>query len=558
MDRGGTRAGTARVLSMETRVPREVDALVRARAEEKPPIGGPAHPGAATEGGWAPGLDPGAGPCPSQAERMSSRPSASDVSAISLGRVTAALVLGRLAGYALGLVNSVVLVRALGVERLGAYAYAMGVTALFGLLPNLGISTVVTRSIARDPADRTGIVRAAARAQGLLAAGVLMLIPAFAWILPGQPVPLGFVALAAAQFAVGTLSWPHLAVLAGRARYDRVAAVDLTAAFIGTGSIVVAAAFQGGVVAFLCAHVLAAGISVLVARRIARPFRSMGPSAGRSASLRLGALLRQAAPLGATAAVQSLYTRLDILMLGQMASTAALGLYSAAYRPTNLAVYLGNTVGGTLLPLMAQEPPRGTPVAFVRAMRGLGAAAPAMALAFAGLATPALTLLFGAPFAAGGPILAILAFSAACNWLYAPLAISLQARGQERWWLGSLIGGTLLNAVANFWAIPRWGGIGAAWATLASEGALLVLATVLVAQRLTIRPPLRPILLGLGAAAAGGAALAMLRGRGPVLATGVALGVYAGFAALFRLVTVEDVTLVVGWVRQAASGGIRR
>lgn len=96
------------------------------------------------------------------------------MSGISLGRVTTLLLLGRVAGYALALGNSVILARVLGVDRLGAYAYAMGVAALFGLLPNLGISTVLTRAIARDPDAGTGVVRAAMRAQALLAGGVLI------------------------------------------------------------------------------------------------------------------------------------------------------------------------------------------------------------------------------------------------------------------------------------------------------------------------------------------------------------------------------------------------
>jgi len=472
------------------------------------------------------------------------------MSGISLGRVTTLLLLGRVAGYALALGNSVILARVLGVDRLGAYAYAMGVAALFGLLPNLGISTVLTRAIARDPDTGAGVVRAALRAQALLAGGVLIAIPAFAAILPGQPVPLGYVTLAAAQLAVGALSWPYLAVLGGRARYDVVAAAELFAGAAGTASLLAAAVLRGSVAAFLWAHVLAAGLAVVVARRAALPFLPTG-GAG---SVGIRALLRQAAPFGATAAVQSLYTRLDVLLLGQMATTFALGLYNVAYKPTNLAVYFGATVAGALLPLMAQAPGTEVPVAFRRAMRGLGAAAPAMALAFSGLAGPLLRVLYGTEFAAAAPILILLAWSAAANWLYAPLGVALQARGRERWWLASLAGGLALNAGGNLWAIPRWGAFGAAAATLASEVALLSFGAVLVRRELGVLPSLRAVLVGLGATAAGGAVLWVLGAVGAVPATLAALLVYGGLLSLFRIVTAEDAALVIGWVRQAAPG----
>ncbi len=475
------------------------------------------------------------------------------MSGISLGRVTTLLLLGRAAGYLLALGNSVILARVLGVDRLGTYAYAMGVAALFGLLPNMGISMLVTRAIARDPADAAGVTRAAVRAQLLLAAGLLIVIPAFAAILPGQPVPLGYVVLAGAQLAIGTLSWPYLAVLGGRARYDRLAMADLAAGTAGTVAIVAAAALHRGVGAFLWAHVLAAAFAVMVARRAALPFL---PGEKREV-LQLSRLFREAVPFGASAAVQSLYTRVDILLLGQMASTAALGLYSVAYKPANLAVYFGATVAGTLLPVMAQTREGGRPVSFERAVRGLGAVGPAMALTLSGLASPLLYVLYGTEFTAAMPILVVLAWSAAANWLYAPLAIALQARGQERWWLLSLVGGLVLNAVGNLWAIPRWGAIGAAGATLASEVALLGLGMVLVGRRLGIWPSLRPVFVGLGASAAGGSVLWALAAVGSVPATLAALLVYGGLLVLFRIVTADDAVTVIGWVRQAAWGRSR-
>jgi O-antigen/teichoic acid export membrane protein len=475
------------------------------------------------------------------------------MSGISLGRVTTLLLIGRVAGYVLALGNSVILARVLGVDRLGAYAYAMGLAALFGLLPNLGISTFVTRAIARDPDVGAGVVRAAVRAQALLAAGVLIAIPAFAAILPGQPVPLGYVALAAAQLAIGTLSWPYLAVLGGRARYDWVAVSELAGGVAGTLLLLAAGALRGGVATFLWAHVLAAACAVVVARRLALPFLPTGGSQ----VLRLSTLFRQASPFGAAAAVQSLYTRLDILLLGQMASTVALGLYNVAYKPTNLAVNFGATVAGALLPVMAQAPGRGVPAAFDRVMRGLGAAAPAMALAIGGLAGPMLRVLYGTEFTAAAPILVLLGWSAAANWLYAPLGVALQARGRERWWLVSLAGGLALNAGGNLWAIPRWGALGAGAATLASEVALLGFGAVLVQRELGILPSVRPILVGLGATAAGGAVLWGLRAAGPVPATLAALTVYGCLLIVFRVVTAEDAATIMGWVRAAAPGSSR-
>ena len=449
--------------------------------------------------------------------------------------------------YGLALVNSIVLARALGVDRLGAYAYAMGLAGLFALLPNFGINTVVTRAFARQPETGPGVLASALHAQALLAGVVCLAIPAFAAMLPGQPIPLSYVGLAALQLALGTLSWPYLAVLGGYARYDRVAVVELAAGVIGTAFLLGAAVLFGGVAAVLVAHVLGAGIAVLVSRKAVQPFR--GKSEG-SPAIGIGALLRQAAPFGAVAAVQSLYTRLDILLLGQMATTVALGLYSVAYKPTNMLVYFGSTVAVALFPLLAQPPRPGTMIPFQRAMRGLGATGPAMALTLSGLAGPLLQSLYGSEYVLAAPIFVVLAWSAAVNWLYAPLGIALQARGRERGWLTCLMCALLLNAAGNFWAIPRWGAIGAAAATLASEMVLLLLGTVLVGRDFGRLPPLKPVVVGLSAAVAGGVALWLLHEGSAWLATVVALIVYGGILVVFRVVNVEDAALLISWVRE--------
>jgi len=460
------------------------------------------------------------------------------------------LTLSRAVVYGLALVNSVVLARALGVDRLGAYAYAMGLAGLFALLPNFGINTVVTRTFAQQPETGPGVLASALRAQILLAGVVCLAIPAFAATLPGQPIPLSYVALAALQLALGTLSWPYLAVLGGYARYDRVALVELAAGVIGTTFLLGAVMLHGGVAAVLVAHVLGAGIAVLVSRKAARPFR--GKSEG-SPAIGIGTLLRQAAPFGAVAAVQSLYTRLDILLLGQMATTAALGLYSVAYKPTNMLVYFGSTVAVALFPLLAQPPRPGTMVPFQRAMRGLGVTGPAMALTLSGLAGPLLQLLYGSEYVSAAPIFVVLAWSAAVNWLYAPLGTALQAQGQERWWLASLLCGLLLNAAGNFWAIPRWGPLGAAGATLASELFLLVAGAVLVGYKLSMVAPAKPIIFGCVAAASGGGVLWASHSHGAFVGTALALMVYGGILILFRMVTAEDATMMLRWIRPVIS-----
>ena len=109
----------------------------------------------------------------------------------------------------------------------------------------------------------------------------------------------------------------------------------------------------------------------------------------------------------------------------------------------------------------------------------------------------------------------------------------------------------MLNAVGNLWAIPRWVVVGAAATTLASEVVLLGLGAVLVRRELGMRLALRPIIAGLSATAAGGMVLVFLGAVGPVPAVLATFAIYSGFLLLLRIITPQDIALIVGWAWKA-------
>lgn len=306
-----------------------------------------------------------------------------DLGRISLTRVTSVLLLGRVAGVVFSLINAVVLARVLGLEALGQYAYAMGLVALFGLVPNSGLNTVITRAIALDP-DHNGLLFSTAqRTQIWLGLGVFMTIMSVATMLPRRLVSMSDLALAGGQLVLGSLSIPYLAVLAGRARYDLAAIVEISVACLGTVSFLVVAALKGGLTAFLGAQIMNATGSIVIARLIARKYLPGSPGTPCSMST----LLRQSMPFGTAGIVQNLYARLDILLLGQLATPVMVGLYSAAYKPVNMLLSFGASASGTLFPYLVQESRAASSGSFERVFKLVMVLAPVMAFVIGGLST---------------------------------------------------------------------------------------------------------------------------------------------------------------------------
>jgi O-antigen/teichoic acid export membrane protein len=81
------------------------------------------------------------------------------------------------------------------------------------------------------------------------------------------------------------------------------------------------------------------------------------------------------------------------------------------------------------------------------------------------LARPLATTLFGDRYAASGPLLAVLAFAFYAHASLGPNGMVLNVYKRLRWVVSVNIVAFLVNIVANFWAIPRYGAMGAAVAT---------------------------------------------------------------------------------------------
>src|SRR5262245_10769096 len=301
---------------------------------------------------------------------------------VSLTRVTSILLSGRLVGVVFGLINAVVIARVLGVTVLGEYAYAMGLVALFALVPNSGLSTVITRAIALEPDHNGQLFSTAQKTQVMLGMGVFAAIIAVATMLPQRVVSMSDIALAGGQLVLGSLSIPYLAVLAGHARYDLAAVVELSVACLGTVSFLVVAAYQGGLTAFLAAQIVSACGSIVIARSVAKKY--LPGSSGAPCSM-VG-LLREGIPFGAASIIQNLYTRIDILLLGQLSTPAMVGLYSAAYKPVNMLLNFGASASGTLFPYLVQEARTVSSGSFERVFKLVMVVAPATAFLIGGLA----------------------------------------------------------------------------------------------------------------------------------------------------------------------------
>jgi O-antigen/teichoic acid export membrane protein len=200
----------------------------------------------------------------------------------------------------------------------------------------------------------------------------------------------------------------------------------------------------------------------------------------------MGPFLRLALPLGIAALAQQLYFYVDNLFVRAHWGEASVGTYNVAVRIMSWSLSLAVYAAAAALPWLSRAHKRGELVP--AAMRltlplTLGASlAVALLWPFAG----DLLALFGEPFRAAEGALQLLLLAVICVHAGAPLTTALVAAGRTPAILALTLSALLINLGLNSLWVPTEGLVGAARATLITEGWIAVgaaLSLILRARR---------------------------------------------------------------------------
>lgn len=402
----------------------------------------------------------------------------------------------KFANYALGFAASVLLVRYLGVERLGQYNYVSTFASLFGLLAGVGLPILLTRDVARDKPSAGRLLGAALVLQYGLSPLTFMVVALSGAIFnpTNLAVPIAILGLGVAINALGA---PYLAMLNAFEQMHVSSAIEVTSTVLRVGLILTAIALRldvTGLVALLLLNpVVAFWLTKLASDRYcARPQHTHEPGL-------LKGLLVSTLPFALMVVFNNVYYRVDIIMLEKMQGEAAVGTYSAAYKLIDVLLIVGANISGVLYPRMAAQAtdaPRALARTIEKTQRymiGLGVPAGVLVTT---LAPWIVRVLFGEAFAASALPLRILVWAMTLMFMYMPLAHALNATGREWYWIMVLFINTLINVGLNLVLIPAYSYMGAAASTVFCELMGLILVALLVHRMSGVRylPGLVPVL----------------------------------------------------------------
>lgn len=380
----------------------------------------------------------------------------------------------------------IMLARILTPGDFGIFNFYLNLYFIFVVFIDFGANTIVIRESSKDPSRLPALLRALFVLRSLFSLVSLVVV----WIVAWRSEPEGAMRLWVCAASLHLLSYAlggfntvfHVAM-----RFGSVALISvlghtvflcLSCLAYFSGSInpaVYLTAYGAGMVATNVANLLLSKPFIPDSSGMDRPeFRS---------------LLREAVPLGFSSAMIMFYFFIDTFLLRSMQGEEAVGYYNAAYRILVFSIMVPVLFNQVVFPVYTRfydddNPKRSRlkPV-FSRAVLYMGVTGVPAAVALWFFAEPLVVLICGERYARSASCLGVLGMAMALIFVTYPHTSLLIAAGYQKLlaWITGFA--AVLNLGLNFWLIPRYSWMGAAWATVVTEGFVLISA-VLVLRRI--------------------------------------------------------------------------
>ena len=409
------------------------------------------------------------------------------VSRTRAGRDIAGQLAFRVTNLALGLVTTVILVRALGNDQFGRWVTILAVMSLASSFGLRGLSNVAVERAAGSPSESRFWIGALVSLR-LALSPIVTFTSLVVCLLVADSREMAVAALILHTTVITTALAAAQIVFQLRVRNAFVSGIELASGAAWAVAVLVVAVVGPSLVTMAIAFAIVmngTSVAFWLAARREHPFRLRGGRTGWRA------LISRGLPVAIASVVTLGYGQVDQVLVFQLAGSADAGLYGAAYRIYERLHIFPAAIMTTLFPLFVAA--RDVDRERVRTLFNTAidylviGSLPALTISLAG-PEQICALLFGEDFAESGRVLPILMASLIVISLghltgYLVISYSLQ-----RTFIWVAVLALVFNVGANLVLIPSYGYVAAAWVTLATELLVLVISLAMLSRAMDVRP----------------------------------------------------------------------
>jgi O-antigen/teichoic acid export membrane protein len=443
----------------------------------------------------------------------------------------------------------------LGVFGTGQYQFILSYVLLFSTVVDFGIQQFITKKISEQPEKAKEYFQNFFSFEVLVASALYLALMAIAFFSHyDRPVFFG-VALAGLGMVAAALTYPYLAILASYQDLRKVALVNFINSLVNITFIFAAVIFHKYIV-FLGSITFVFGIIDLIIYRFF--VKKYLPDPQILKGLKkfnfnlVKDILRQGWPFALLVGFSAIYNRVDVIIITLLKGYSQTGLYTAAYKVFDLLNFFPAAVSYTLFPFFASLMAKGA-LGEVKAnlekyIRLMIILAVPMAVGGTILARQLILILTNhdTGFLPSGPVLAILIWAPAIQFIYIPLNSLIISQLTKKAMLITGIN-VVVNIAGNLILIPHYGIRAAAAMTVVSESLQGIFYFYFVKKNIVQFAFIKNLLKPLLAAAIMGVALWPLRQTSLAISLPAGLLVYglvlvmSGFLSGADLQTIKQV-----------------
>jgi len=429
-----------------------------------------------------------------------------------LGRKVAANTIVQIAGRILGLAIMLVTINFIAnrlivdgsaLKGYGQYSIVAAYISIIGSLADLGLYTLTVREITNKSAREAGrIIGNAIGFRLILLVAVLLMIGLIYPILPYDPVVKQGVVIGVVIAFSMLFNQIIVSVFQANLAISRVVIAETIGKLVVAGGTILVLLHGGGLMAVIWANLFGYAVMVLISYLFARSWATIEIGFDFKLWRETGG---QFWSMAVITVLGLIHFKFDSIMLSFYKSASDVGLYAIAYKLLEIILIIPSIFATNLLPVMTAIVDEGRHDEFGTLVKNSASLLLAVALFISVLVftfSSWLIIFITQPeFIAAANALRVLVLAVLFIFMSTLISQAIVSTRQQKRLLAGYLGVVALNILLNFYAIPRFSYVGAAWTTLITEAVLMTYTVVIAWREFGVRFDW-PVLIRLGLASA--------------------------------------------------------
>lgn len=380
------------------------------------------------------------------------------------------MLFARIFTLGVSFITTLYVARSLGPTNFGELDYALAIIGMFGIIAGWGIEGVLNRELIKHPERQNELVGTATTlrlALGIVATALVVIFVVFSKI---DTISKILLVLLSTTYTISTLTILQQTFLArAESKYPSIISIIITL-FANAAKIIVI--FTGNGIIYLAASMVLESILSALLYFFAYKYTLGGKLSNWKFSFPTArVLLKTGSAVAFLSIFAMIYSRIDQIMIRHILDATSVGVYSAGVRLVDLWSFIPAIIGTALYPAVLNARKISEEL-YSRRLRKLFILyfipSVLISIVLSLGASPLMLLIFGNEFIAGAPALQIYAWSIPGTFVGYFVMNILFTDDYRKILVFTSAFPAIINILLNLVWIPKYGIVGAAWATTIS------------------------------------------------------------------------------------------